>query len=272
MASGHFTKLSKGSVHYEFEGQSNNKGHVVFITGGGSGYYCFDKNWTPVMDSGFTVLRFDFYGRGLSDRPEIEYTLDVFTDQLEELLDSLNIHDPVNLVCLSMGAMVGIDYTIKHPDRVNKLVLIDPAALNSNKKNWMISTPVVSQMLMTMYWFPRAVEKQMSEFHKPDAVADYADKLREQTQFKGFKRSMRSTWLNAMTVNQEEELYEIGKMNKPVLLFWGKYDPLTPIKLNEHYKKAIPHLRFVEVDKAGHVSNYERPDIVNPELIRFLSE
>jgi pimeloyl-ACP methyl ester carboxylesterase len=267
-APGKFIQLSKGYVHYELSGPENAP-LVVLVHGAGSGYYAWDNNFQPLVNAGFKVLRYDLYGRGLSDRPDVKYDLALFTEQLNELTDSLKLSDTFNIVSVSMGAMIAIDEANKNPNKVSKVIFIDPAAIDRGEVNSALKMPIVSDLLMTIYWAPRAVDKQMKEFYKPESVKEYAQKSEEHLKYKGLRRAMHSTWINCGN-NMDNELQSMGKKKEQILLIWGKNDPLTSVKSSVKYKKYIPHLEYAEVDNAGHLANYERPEVVNKLIIDFL--
>jgi pimeloyl-ACP methyl ester carboxylesterase len=63
---------------------------------------------------------------------------------------------------------------------------------------------------------------------------------------------------------------EIGKMDKPVLLFWGPHDHTVPFKHSEILRKAMPNLQFHAIENSGHIPHYEKPEVVNPILLEFL--
>ena len=95
--SGQFIQLSKGKIHYELSGPKNAQ-TVVLIHGFTTPYFVWDKNVEELTNAGFRVLRYDHYGRGLSDRPEVKYDRNLYDHLLIELLQKLNIQTPVHLV------------------------------------------------------------------------------------------------------------------------------------------------------------------------------
>lgn len=266
---GSFIKLSKGYVHYQLGGADTGK-TVILIHGAGSGYYAWDKNYDFLVENGFRTLRYDLYGRGFSDRPDIEYNPQLFENQLSELIDSLELKPPFTLVSVSMGAIVALNFANKNKDLVEKLVLVDPAALNSPEKSWILKTPLVSDILMTLYWYPRAVKKQMKEFYNAENVKDYESPSFEQLEYKGLKMAMKSTWLYTLNQNLISVLPEINNSNIAVLILWGKYDPLIPPIESKKYLETITNAKFIEIDSAGHLANYERPNEVNSLILEFL--
>jgi alpha-beta hydrolase superfamily lysophospholipase len=88
--SGQFIQLSKGTIHYELSGPENAQ-TVVLIHGFTTPYFVWDKNVEELTNAGFKVLRYDHYGRGFSDRPDVKYDRDLYDHLLIELLQKLNI-------------------------------------------------------------------------------------------------------------------------------------------------------------------------------------
>ena len=74
---GQFAKLSDGYTHYELGGPS--QGRVVVLAAGFSvPYYIWDPTFAALTAAGFRVLRYDYYGRGYSDRPAIPFTDEMY--------------------------------------------------------------------------------------------------------------------------------------------------------------------------------------------------
>src|SRR6476646_6649782 len=118
---GLFAKLSDGYTHYEIGGPPN--GRVVVLAAGFSvPYYIWDPTFAALTGAGFRVLRYDYYGRGYSDRPDIPFTQDLYVRQLTQLLEFLHITQPVDLAGLSFGGSVITTIADRHPSRVRSLV------------------------------------------------------------------------------------------------------------------------------------------------------
>lgn len=266
---GKYIRLSKGFVHYELKGESH-KPLLILIGGAGLGYDIWDNNVHHFLKSGFQVLRYDHYGRGYSDKVNEKYSLDLYSNQFTELLDSLKITSPVNLAGVSMGAMVAMQFTVLNPEKVLKLVLIDPAGINPFQAPFVLKTPIVSDLLMTFYWRPKAVRSQMEEFFEPQRFPEYKQELERQIRIEGYKQVQKSIWLNTLSVDMSNYVKQLGKLNKEILLVWGKQDTRTLIETSNTFIELIPEITFLAVDKAGHLSNYERPEIINPAIVRFL--
>ena len=121
-----FIQLSDGWTHYRWNGPIDGP-VVVFVHGFSSPMFIWERQAQALGEAGFRVLRFDLYGRGYSDRPDIAYDADLFDRQLLELIDKLGVVGPVDVVGLSMGGPITLRFVDRHPHRVRRFGLIAPA-------------------------------------------------------------------------------------------------------------------------------------------------
>src|SRR5215510_9519865 len=70
----------------------------------------------------YTFIRYDARGNGLSDWDVDELSVDAFVSDLESVVDASGV-DRFPLLGISQGCAISIEYAIRHPDRVTRLVL-----------------------------------------------------------------------------------------------------------------------------------------------------
>ena len=80
------------------------------------------------IGSTYRVIAPDLRGHGESECPDGAYTMDEMADDVVELLDRLEVREPVVLGGLSMGGYVALSLVVRHPERVRGLILIDTRA------------------------------------------------------------------------------------------------------------------------------------------------
>jgi len=269
---GQFVKLPLGVVHYELAGPDSAP-TVVLVHGFSIPYYIWDPTFEALSQAGFRVLRYDLYGRGFSDRPEITYNLELFVTQLEELLPALNIQGPVDLVGLSMGGPIVARFANHHPDQVRSLVFIDPeVAPVSTQRIFPLNIPIVGEYLMTVYVAPVELPKtQSDDFYRPDRFPDWETVYRVQLQYKGFRRAILSTIRNMPGMDSLVEYEPVGRQNLPALLIWGREDRTVSSADMQQVVELIPGIEFHIINEAGHIPHYELPGVVNPLLVEFLN-
>ncbi len=268
---GTFIRLPGGMTWYELAGPADGK-PVVFVNGYSIPHYLWDHTFRPLVEAGLHVLRFDHFGRGWSDRPDVDYGPDLFDRQLVDLIKVLGLPTPVSLVGSSMGGIVASIFADRHPDLVDKLVLVDPAGMMNppTYPKSLLLVPVIGELIMHLTG-DRTIPAGMAEdLLYPVKFPEYVAKYLPQMKIAGFKRAILSTMRSRMLFNQFDIYERLGKTDKSILLLWGRYDQTIPLAIGEEISKLLPQADFRVIEDAGHVPHYERPDVVNPMMVEFL--
>jgi len=266
---GRFVALGDGITHYDVQGPDTGQ-RVLLAHGFSVPSYIWDSTVTALTGAGFRVARYDYYGRGFSDRPAVRYTADLFDRQMLQLLDSLGWNGPVDIVGLSMGGPVTAEFVGRHPERVRSLTLIDPAAGPRDAPPVPFRLPLVGPVLWQAFAVPTMAAGQVTDFVEPAKWPDWPDRYRVQMQYRGFGRALLSTLTEGAGTTLDSVYARVGALGKPTLLIWGKQDSTVSIENAESVRKAIPQAQYHPIDSAGHLPHMERTDVVNPLLIAFL--
>jgi len=270
-APGHFVRLADGVTHYEMAGPDT--GRVVVLAAAFSvPAYLSDSLYQRLGRSGLRVVRFDYYGRGWSDRPDATYDLNLFGRQLAGLLDSLGIAGAVDLAGLSFGAAIVTDFADRHPDRVRSLIYVDPVFNTGRQLPPEERSACAWNIHMVFGGGSDAMATgQLFDFLHPERHPDWVARYRVQQQFKGTREALRRTRAAiAVAPHQEEQIRRLGAQPRPVLLVWGRLDQVAPFSESESFLAAMPRATFVTVDSAAHLPHLEQPDVVVPAIVRFL--
>jgi pimeloyl-ACP methyl ester carboxylesterase len=270
-APGQFVRLSDGFTHYEIGGPP--AGPVVVLAAGATvPYYIWDPTFAALVKAGFRVLRYDYYGRGYSDRPDVPFTQELYVRQFTELLDAVHITQPFDLVGLSFGGSVITSVAARHPARVRSLVYVDPAFRTPEMLGAIESMPRVWNVLTAILDERSWADGQLNDFLHPERFPDWPARYRVQLQYRGFRRARLSDAVNNADSDQRDELQQVGDHPRPVLVIWGRQDPNVPFELSASLLGIMPSARLVAVDGAGHLPQWEQPATVHPALVAFLRE
>jgi pimeloyl-ACP methyl ester carboxylesterase len=268
---GTFIQLPDGNTWYELAGPAGGP-TVVFINGYSIPHHLWDHNFNALADAGFRVLRFDHFGRGWSDRPNVIFDENLFDKQILDLLDALHITGKVSLVGSSMGGIVSSIFADRHPERVDRLALIDPAG-TMNKPHWPKSAllvPVLGELVMHLTGDLTIPAGMAEDLLYPDRFPEYVAKYLPQMKIAGFKRAILSTYRSGLLFEHRDVYDRLGQSGLPILLIWGKHDATIPLSTGEGIRQRLPNADWRLIEDAGHVPHYEAPDAVNPMLIEFL--
>jgi pimeloyl-ACP methyl ester carboxylesterase len=270
-APGRFISLADGDTHYEAAGPDT--GRVVVLAAGFSvPGYIWDSLYYRLADSGFRVIRYDYYGRGWSARPRTTYDQALFVRQLDGLMDSLRITGPFDLAGLSFGGTVVTSYVAAHPDRVRTLMYFDPVFNNGRQPTREEASAFRWDWQMVMKGGAEAMATgQLEDFYHPERHPDWPARYRVQQQFKGTREALRRSRLALRTDPvQDTILMRLGRDPRPVLIVWGRHDTAAPFEGSEILRKLTPNAEFLPVDSAGHLPHLEEPVLVSSTVVRFL--
>jgi pimeloyl-ACP methyl ester carboxylesterase len=237
---------------------------VILLHGlGGSG-----GNWalnTPALADGFRVIVPDQVGFGQSDKPIINYRIATYVDWLDALYKELKI-ERASLVGNSMGGWIAAAYALAHPDKVDKLVLVDSGGFAPPENFDM-------RQLAAMNPSTREGMKQLSallffnKLFQSDAAIDAALTSRVKA---GDGYTINS--LNESVARREDFLdNRLGGIRAPTLIIWGRNDGLTPLAIGERFKKEIAGSELLVIDQAGHFPQLEKAAEFNNGVIKFLA-
>lgn len=272
LTGGSFVQLPDGVTHYELSNATRDH-TVVLVHGFSVPYFIFDPTFHFLSQNGFRVLRYDLFGRGFSDRPYADYNIDLFVRQLTDLLDALRLVRPVCLIGLSMGGPIAATFTERHPQRVEKLVLIDPAGARPIVLTRILKAvvmPVLGETILGVVGTAGMAKYIASDFYDKKLMENFRAKYVVQMQYKGFRRALLSTIRSNMLESFIGTYRKVGALNKRCMLLWGRNDTTVPFNHSNDLLAAMPGVEFHVIEDCGHIPHFEKPEITNPLLLNFL--
>jgi pimeloyl-ACP methyl ester carboxylesterase len=252
-------------IHY-VEAGSSGAPVVILLHGlGGS-----TANWAfnvGALAQKFRVIVPDQVGFGRSDKPFINYRVGTYIDFLDELYKELKI-ERAALVGNSMGGWIAAAYTLAHPEKVERLVLVDAAGF---------SPPADFDMRQLSGLNPSTREgmKQLATrvfYNKGLFTSDAAiDQLLKQRITAGDGYTIQS--LNEAIARREDMLDKrLSAIKQPTLIIWGREDGLTPLaEYGERFHKEIAGSQLLVFEQCGHVPQVEKAADFNAAVLKFLS-
>jgi pimeloyl-ACP methyl ester carboxylesterase len=255
---GNFVRLGDGYTYYEFENRQADT-ILVMVHGFSVPSYIWDSTYFAAIKRGYGALRYDTYGRGFSDNPDVNYEVPLFARQLNELLDSLHINKPVNLLGLSDGGRTITVFTAQYPERVKNLIYVDAAGFNNIDSAPPASTAVTEEEILAFKQarYPTMAKGQMGDFYDSIPFHGWDAKYQEVMKYKGFVRALISTQKNRVDIAEEQR--KIAASGIPVFAIWGEHD--TVVKLSDvtaNLMGRMPAVRLTVIPKAGHLPHMEQ--------------
>ena len=250
---------------------------VVLIHGFGGSMWQWEYQQAS-LSATHRVLTPDLLGSGLSDKPDIAYTPTDFIEFFTGFLDTVGI-ERATLVGNSMGAGLAIGMALTHPDRVDRLVLIGGFPDHVREK---LTSPLIQRALDTWapVWLVRlgnwlagrgVTETVLREIvHDPSLLTPMVIERSYQNRRRpGFIPPIMAQ-AGSVSLWEEGFAKRLGEVSRPTLILWGAEDKVFPPSVGRELHGKIAGSTFTVIPNAGHMPQWEKPDIVNPLLLKFL--
>ena len=259
---------------------------VLLVHGFGASIGHWRKNIPVLVESGYRVFALDLLGFGASDKPALNYSLDLWEELLGDFWQE-QVGQPAVLVGNSIGALLSLMITVHAPEQVAGAILLNCAG-GLNHRPDELPPPLRFVMgaftaLVTSPWFgpfvfnqvrqPARIRQSLTQvYSNPEAITDELVELLYRPSCDPGAQKVFASILSAPAGPQPEDLLQ--QLQRPLLVLWGETDPWTPIKRGRgfHQYAADPRFQFVPLPDTGHCPHDDRPEQVNPLIINWLAE
>ena len=250
-----FMTLNGMKIHYRDEGAGT---PIVLIHGTGASLHTWN-DWTKDLVKDYRVIRLDLPAYGLTGQdPPNRYSSKDYVDLLDAFLTELKV-DQFHLVGNSLGGLISWLYASYHPEKVEKLVLLDPSGFpfkNTPMVIKMAKTPVLNNFIR--YVTPRSfIEKNIQEvYYDPTLIkASTLDRYYDLTLYEG----NRDAFIDCAFLEREDYRDRLSLIKAPTLILWGENDAWIPVSDAPKFKAAIENAQVVIMPETGHVPMEEKP-------------
>ncbi len=255
-------------------------------------------NWTyniPYFREKYRCLAIDMPGFGNSEQDDdFSYTLKWYTDILKAFIEKMEV-EKATLIGNSMGGHTVAYTAIRHPEIVERLVLVDASGTFGPKGlqtkilvrfpnlaekivlrtagkhlakgpdhfvEWIDKTNISNPEGAGIYKFDTPQEKEFRE-----RMLELAGWFGYTEAYPKYMRAILGVGRSILTTPLNDRLDEI---KCPTLIWWGKEDRVVPLEEGDKYLKGIDDAKMVVVEEVGHVGMIERPELFNDTVDRFI--
>jgi pimeloyl-ACP methyl ester carboxylesterase len=221
-----------------------------------------------------TAFAVDLFGYGESDRPfDADYGIAAQAEYLDRALTALRLAR-ATVVGVDLGAAIALRLAATRPERVERMVLINPIALDDvpaddikalNRNTARFALRISRGMLGAAPLLTELLTKSVADpAHMPDKLV-----ARYLAPFVG--REGVEHLLNLARAVDEEDMQEIELelIDSPTLIVWGDQDPFVKSSLPDGLAARIPGSRLVRLPGTGRLVPEEAPDTVANLVLEF---
>lgn len=241
------------------------------------GYGCDQNMWrhvVPAFAPDYKVVLFDYIGSGLSDSTAFDRsrysTLAGYSRDVLEILDALDLHEPVHFVGHSVSSMIGALAAIERPDRFATLTMIGPSAcyindgdyvggfersdieglLESLENNHVAWSAVMAPVIMGNAQAPELAHELEQSFCRMDPYLAY--------------HFARVTFLS-------DNRADLPLISTKTLVLQCQDDAIAGIQVGNYVHRCIKDSQFVTLSATGHCPHMSAPEEVIRGIRRFLA-
>jgi pimeloyl-ACP methyl ester carboxylesterase len=246
---------------------------LVLITGIGSDATLWGLHQIPAFSSEFQVIAFDNRDSGRSSRATESYTIGDMAEDVVGHLDGLQI-ERAHLLGISMGGMIAQEFALRHPERLDRLVLAGTGAGTGRAR----FDPI------TLWSFVKQHDAEGFAFAAQQLVWIFSTDLLRNHQavdevltFLGSNPNPISPEAYARQAKayvHHDALDQVAKIRAQTLVVTGEQDRLAPPWIGRELAEGIPGAKFhlLEGPGSSHAALLERPDDFNHVVLSFLKE
>jgi len=258
---GQFVAVEGLQIHYRTAGSGP---PLILI----HGIFANLFGWRLVFDhlaQEHTVYALDLKGHGLSDKPASgDYSPFGMADLVAHFMDALGI-DSAAVVGQSMGGAIAAALAVRHPTRVQRLVLVDAAGYALNYHIMPLLTRVAGSAAAGFVFRHSAPQRNLAAhflrlcYYEPDRTCtpDVVDGYFLPLLTPGASGVITPL---ARDFGQTSIAHRLKEIQAPTLIIWGQYDAVIPMHWGHRFQQDIANAELVVFPKCGHCPHEEEPE------------
>ncbi|MFD2514542.1 alpha/beta fold hydrolase [Pontibacter locisalis] len=272
----HYLQLEAGKMHYVDEGQG---APIVMIHGTPAWSFLY-RNLIKILRKKYRCIALDLIGFGLSDKPDdFSYKPRAHAANFEQLMDHLQLKD-ITLLVHDFGTPIGLAYAIKHPENVQRIVMINSWTWSLSKHQSFSKTSkylvgplgkflhsklnvsartLVNELFGNEDKLPEPIKQHyIKALGNPD---QHVKKLACARELVGVSKWYEELW------QQRKKIQDI-----PTLILWGERDKLIKIEALQRWKKFFHECYVIHFEEGGHFLQEDSAEEVANYVSNFVKE
>lgn len=272
----HFLKVGALEWFYRESLPANNsdKPPVLLLHGLVSQSYSYREILPVLAAQGFRAIAPDWIGFGFSGKPgkrDFAYSPEAFVTALAAFIDALEC-DRFSLVVQGFMGSAGLQYALRHPEKISRLAVLNTPLSTEAKLPWKIKQLGLPLLGEVFTQDPLLVDRTL-EGGGPYQVAD-KDLDVYRRPFLQSSAAGRALFITVRNLQLQQVTAEIEKgfsqWQQPTLIIWGTSDPWLPLSQAQSFANSLPNAEVVPLEQVGHYAQEDWHEKVSEVLLPFL--
>lgn len=241
---------------------------ILFVHGFPYDHFMWDEQVNEFNKNHFCVT-YDIRGLGESSVGDGQFTIEMFVDDLESIVDELKLDKPV-LCALSMGGYISLRAMERMQNKFSGLILCDTKSEADDNTGKLKRAAAIKQIS----------SGDFENFVEPFVLNCFGEKFvkENKSEYRNVvERSKKNSPLGVKgcllaMAGRTDTTESLSKINIPTLVICGSEDKLSPPAVMKSMSENISKSKFVLIEEAGHMTPIENPQKVNSAIKEFLTQ
>lgn len=261
-------------IHYLDEGVGS---PIVLVHGIPTSSFLWRHMIDDLSDHG-RVIAPDLPGFGLSDPPPNgDYSIWSYARLLGSFLEALSVEGGT-LVCHDFGGPVTLTYALRHPDRFDRLVVLD-TFLYTELPDWgsfyrLAKVRPLGEIFLGLWG--KSIARSGLEAGVVDKSRISDEVFERYYMPDGTPDKLNQTYLATLRIDPTQDLRfiesNLSTIRQPTLVVWGEGDAYLPVSLGERIHRDIAGSTMVTIPDCGHYVQEDEPERVTELIVDFVRE
>lgn len=256
---GNYLDINGKKIFYVDSGNKLEK-TILFIHGNFASWRWF-KPTMDIMPKDFRMIALDLPNFGRSDRVD-KVSIEEYSEYVANFIEKLDLKE-VYVVAHSLGGAVAQKLVIDHPEKLRKVILIDPAPPSG-----LVTAPEVYAVLDLYKSNANLLKKALINVMPTRKVDNFTEKVVDDS----LLMDPRCFTLNAKALEEYNYTEKLKETAIPILIFVGKKDIIVSEDMALEFSRLSKNAHVEVVEDCGHSVNVEKPEFFVGKLSEFFGE
>ena len=260
-------RINGVELAYDLQGA----GEPLVLIHGAQGDQSMFAGIAPAFANQFRVLTFDQRGSGLSEKPDMEFSMALLADDTAALMEHVGFAS-AHIIGVSMGGMIAQEFALRHPHKVRSLVL--GCTTPGGPKAVRIGGEALTTAYSTEPLSPEERGRALAEAaFTTGYIAQHPEIIPAMIEARRQRPLDPVALSHRMKAAYAHDAYDwLPHIACPTLVITGKDDVLISWENSRILAERIPGAKLVLLEPAGHVFWLEQPEQSRAAILAFLQE
>lgn len=258
------SNIKVNGVNLAYKRWGTNNDRRLMLIHGWTGFKEMWDEFAPLLaENDYDIIALDLRGHGDSDKPEMDYTHEVFSSDIFEFVKTIGWENGFILLGQSMGGYIVLDYALRYPETLTHVV-------PSNTSVYLSQTFISKIVWKLTVWMYKRNPRKMMEKGFPSFFLNPPPQEKIDYFVNQSLKTAKHAGLSAIKYCLERNLEpELHKIKVPTLVIASEHDKKTLRKATLKIHELVPNSKLIDIADTGHLPFMENQEDFLQAILEF---